>query len=1352
MRDFIIKKLQLCIEINKSSDNEDYKQFLNDFIYNHLEKSIEQAIGDIDINTDDIISIQDPQVINIDNLKINQEDFYDQFTQKIYLDFSNKIQQAINNKNIDKISLVDYKKNIFIKYLQTGEKENNILCERDSINILYEDILHNEEAVKDVFIHINNNSTKRFFSVIDKNKIESTIKILYKNNFDNINNTIKDIIKIKKNIFADYYDDEIIKKNAYSYLLEYYGECTFCQDFFVVDVIKKLNKLTNISYEEIIYDTYHKTKNIYSKNNILINTVKLLYKDNYEKISISPFYNIEDEIKCIDPIIEEIKINNNKKTKQKLIYKISDIINIQIIDSVKIKIKNIILQKIKKINFEDCNVEVLINIYADNLCNSYLVFYNLFNAHKDLLNQNTFKFIFNNNTNEEKYIENFIDTILFPEKDLNHLVQIKKELSRFKDESSYEKIKKKINQVYNKKETQYIADITASNIAIAAASLKSLSLYDDEFKTVMEEEAHANDSIIAIEDKTEAKTDDICNEVTNVESLSPQAINISEDKISLSIDSLVDNSTPQIQSFDSKLTNAVAQGQVNDHQEVNNIQVTPEEEKKMSHDNEEEKKISHDNKEEKKISHDNEEKQKISHDNNDEDIIKSIVALILQKKLFVQQKNSYENIDKIKSDIIAEVLKISKHIVEDVINIFTQCQFGTAKDLTNYFFDSLKFSRDIDVSINFILITLKGNLELNDTILFSRIKNVIKNNDNNDACKILNNIININGQLTGGKICLDSYLDIVFYKELSRVIPAISENNIKNIFYYFNTPVNIFKFSDFVSNINHDLDANTRKKIVDIFIKNYIKKIKYKFSSVMSILHRNKFNYVDERYIEKLFLFIHEIRNVSSGNKHIDSFLYFCKKEISKTLTNVDIIKHLSVDNYKKIISIFPEIKNNFNFTFKVDSRNKKCDGIVNNIKNNTSEVLKNIKKMNNYDLFIFLNYIYLKKNESSFLEKIISVKKTKEVYKITTTVFEKLLQNKNINLKKIKAIIDYIFINQLKNIYFFNDIFEYIFQTIDLANIFYGIKLKQYFFIYKSEQEERHNDLLKNKIDKTYDLYIDTISEMLQTNDIKILSKLRDIEAVIKDHDTNKKHTKPLEIINDEKQKELLQEEHTERVCLEEKVKKIYIRNGGLVIMWPFFYGFFEKQHLLDEYNKKIFKNDIARHNAIHALQYLVSSKYESPDWKIILNKLLCGVRHDDVVSSGYVFSEKKTIDEAEQQLSQKELDFKISELRQNADSTINECISHWPEINNLSRTEDFTTGININNFRNYFLRRDAFLNIIEQKYYNGVEYNYILDISNKAYDEYVKTIPWNMHKISLPCMQKPIYVRNFDINSKQD
>ncbi|MBQ2349849.1 MAG: hypothetical protein II393_01030, partial [Cytophagales bacterium] len=458
----IIKRLQVCIEIKKSSNNKNYKQFLNDFIYDYLEKSIEKVMGDIDITTDDVITITTPQVINIGKLSINKDCFYSQFTQKIYLAIYDRIQKIIESKSQERIQLVDYKKNSFVIYLQTGSMENDILHNEEDINILYDEILRNEAYVKDIFIKINrdSNSIKRFLGVISKENIQKTVKTLYTDNIAEIKNIIDDLVKIKKNIFIGYHSDEEIKKNACKYLLENYGNSIFDSGFFILNLIKILNNFSNIQYLEVVYNIYHKIKNVYRQNNIkikdniVIATIENLYKNNYEKISILPIYDIESEIKDIGFILRELQFNPTKKIKQKLIYKISDIVNSQFMLDVKIKIKDIVLQKIKKIDFEDCNIGEVIKIYANKLYSGYFIFYHIFSKNQSLLNKNTIDFILNNVPSDDEYICKIIDVMLSPRQEF--CWAIKKELAQFKDEVSYEKIKNTINQFCHKQRGQYI--------------------------------------------------------------------------------------------------------------------------------------------------------------------------------------------------------------------------------------------------------------------------------------------------------------------------------------------------------------------------------------------------------------------------------------------------------------------------------------------------------------------------------------------------------------------------------------------------------------------------------------------------------------------------------------------------------------------------------------------------------------------------------------------------------------------------------------------------------------------------------------------------------------------------------
>lgn len=64
--------------------------------------------------------------------------------------------------------------------------------------------------------------------------------------------------------------------------------------------------------------------------------------------------------------------------------------------------------------------------------------------------------------------------------------------------------------------------------------------------------------------------------------------------------------------------------------------------------------------------------------------------------------------------------------------------------------------------------------------------------------------------------------------------------------------------------------------------------------------------------------------------------------------------------------------------------------------------------------------------------------------------------------------------------------------------------------------------------------------------------------------------------------------------------------RFGGLVLIAPFLPAFFDEMKLIE--NGK-FINDAAQHKAIHFLNFMATGKTSSPEYALLLHKLLCGI-----------------------------------------------------------------------------------------------------------------------------------------------
>jgi hypothetical protein len=123
----------------------------------------------------------------------------------------------------------------------------------------------------------------------------------------------------------------------------------------------------------------------------------------------------------------------------------------------------------------------------------------------------------------------------------------------------------------------------------------------------------------------------------------------------------------------------------------------------------------------------------------------------------------------------------------------------------------------------------------------------------------------------------------------------------------------------------------------------------------------------------------------------------------------------------------------------------------------------------------------------------------------------------------------------------------------------------------------------------------------------------------------------------------------------------------------------------------------------AVHLLQYLASGKTESPEYELILNKILCDIDVHYPVNKNVMLQE-----------------FEKNE----ADDLIHSVIKNWNAIKNTSP----------DGFKEAFMKRAGILINEEDKW--------ILKVERKTYDILLDKIPWSYSVIKLPWMKKILYV----------
>ncbi|MEN8166567.1 MAG: contractile injection system tape measure protein [Pseudomonadota bacterium] len=163
---------------------------------------------------------------------------------------------------------------------------------------------------------------------------------------------------------------------------------------------------------------------------------------------------------------------------------------------------------------------------------------------------------------------------------------------------------------------------------------------------------------------------------------------------------------------------------------------------------------------------------------------------------------------------------------------------------------------------------------------------------------------------------------------------------------------------------------------------------------------------------------------------------------------------------------------------------------------------------------------------------------------------------------------------------------------------------------------------------------------------------------------------------------------------------EEVYVTNAGMVLAAPYLPRLFEMLGMTEE---SAFKGLEAQLRAVHLLQYLVNEKSASPEYRLFLNKLLCGVPADQPVPREITPSGQE-----------KEL---IHGLLQGM-------IENWKVLGNTS----------VAGLRESFLQRQGRLQFRDDAWHLRVE--------PKAFDMLLDQLPWGFSTIKYPWMEGVIYV----------
>ncbi len=162
-----------------------------------------------------------------------------------------------------------------------------------------------------------------------------------------------------------------------------------------------------------------------------------------------------------------------------------------------------------------------------------------------------------------------------------------------------------------------------------------------------------------------------------------------------------------------------------------------------------------------------------------------------------------------------------------------------------------------------------------------------------------------------------------------------------------------------------------------------------------------------------------------------------------------------------------------------------------------------------------------------------------------------------------------------------------------------------------------------------------------------------------------------------------------------------IFIKNAGIVLAGPFLPTLFKKLDLVETLVSRVGE---AVHKAIHTLEYMVNGRLISPEYNLVLNKILCGVDLQVPVK------QQVTLEKREKDI---------------VNSLLFSMITHWKALGKTS----------VKGFQESFLAREGKLSLEDDVW--------TLVVAPKPFDMLLDRIPWTYLHIRLPWMEQAVHVK---------
>ena len=163
---------------------------------------------------------------------------------------------------------------------------------------------------------------------------------------------------------------------------------------------------------------------------------------------------------------------------------------------------------------------------------------------------------------------------------------------------------------------------------------------------------------------------------------------------------------------------------------------------------------------------------------------------------------------------------------------------------------------------------------------------------------------------------------------------------------------------------------------------------------------------------------------------------------------------------------------------------------------------------------------------------------------------------------------------------------------------------------------------------------------------------------------------------------------------------ESVHMANAGLALIARWVPGLLEKCALLNK-EKTHFHSEEAQQKAVHLLQYLVKDALESPEYELVLNKILCGIDMQEAVECSVPLGKKE---------------------RKQCRSTLKKALNSFPHLK----------GMTIGDFKLVFLQRNGILTTRNR--------HWLLRIETEGRDILLENFLWESANIHFPWMPDPI------------